>query len=462
MSILGSIKHLSALITSKQLTSIEITENALQRATSHSGEGGRTFTKIYKDSSLAAAEIADQIPKSGLDVNPLRGLPVSVKDLFDIRNETTLAGSRVLSNTKVASEDATVVKRLRASGAVLIGKTNMTEFAYSGLGLNPHFGTPLNPYDRSNRRIPGGSSSGAAISVTDGMAVAAIGTDTGGSVRIPAALCGLTGFKPTACRIPTDGVIPLSTSLDSVGSIAPTVDCCAQIDAVLTGSSAPVLGGRSVANLRFGYLDGYVLEGLDRWVAYYFDAALSALSQAGASIEKVNFLALSQIADCNSNGGFAAAESYAWHRRYIDASIDQYDPRVSSRILRGKQISAADYIDLLKERSRIKALANLAFGEFDVWLLPTVPRIAPLLEPLESSDELYTEINFAMLRNPSVFNFLDWCALSIPCHQPGEAPVGLMIAARHGMDQELLSVGSAIERVMAEAGCAVVGMNSSC
>jgi aspartyl-tRNA(Asn)/glutamyl-tRNA(Gln) amidotransferase subunit A len=332
----------------------------------------------------------------------------------------------------------------------------MTEFAYSGLGINPHYGTPRNPYDRINGRIPGGSSSGAAISVTDGMAAAAIGTDTGGSLRIPAALCGLTAFKPTASRVSREGVLPLSISLDSVGPIAPTVACCARIDAVLSGDLDSSLAPGDVTQLRLGILQGYVLEGLDADVARRFESALSILSTAGANLKEVHFSALDEIPGCYANGGIQAFEAYEWHRQLIAKHGELYDPRVLVRILRGKEISQAQYLELMSVRRRIISEAEHAFSDVDAWLLPTVPRIAPLIFDLVSDDAAYFQANAAMLRNTSIFNFLDGCALSIPCHLPGEAPVGLMLAALGGQDHNLLRVGAAIEAALANAGCAIV------
>jgi aspartyl-tRNA(Asn)/glutamyl-tRNA(Gln) amidotransferase subunit A len=331
----------------------------------------------------------------------------------------------------------------------------MTEFAFSGLGINPHYGTPRNPYDRVNGRIPGGSSSGAAVSVSDGMAAAAIGTDTGGSLRIPAALCGLTAFKPTARRVSTRGVLPLSKSFDSVGPLAPTVACCARIDAVLSGDPFGPLVPSALQGLRLGVLQGYVLNDLDNDVARRFDAALSILSAAGATVTESRFDTLEEIPGCYANGGIPAFESYDWHRQLISKHREMYDPRVLVRILRGKEISPPEYMDLLDRRQKIISEAERAFTSVDVWLLPTVPRIAPRIAGLVADDAAYVQANATMLRNPNVFNFLDGCALSIPCHLPGEAPVGLMVAAPGGHDHTLLSIGAAIETALATAGCAI-------
>lgn len=430
-------------LRSGAVTSRTLVEACLARIADPNGEGARTVTRV-SDTALQQADAADALLRSSnVADKPLLGLPISVKDLFDIAGEVTTAGSVVLADAPPAMQDSIIVSRLRAAGAVIIGRTNMTEFAYSGLGLNPHYGTPANPWNREERRIPGGSSSGAAISVTDGMAAAAIGTDTGGSVRIPAALCGLTGFKPTASRIPMDGTLPLARSLDSIGPIAATVDCCARLDAVLSDETyAPQ---PPLTSLKLGVLQGYVLEHLDEPTAYAFQNALLALQDAGFSTEAVEFPALARIPFSNQT---AAAEAYTWHRRLLETSSHKYDPHVSARILHGAGMLAADFLDLMQARREIIADAAQVFAGYDAILLPTSPIVAPKIADLEHDDTAYFNANGLVLRNTSIFNFLDGCGLSVPCHKEGEAPVGLMIASTHGNDAHLLRVGSAIETAL--------------
>src|SRR5579864_6340073 len=247
-----TVMSLAAELKDGRTTSRELIEQALARIADPAGEGARTFIKVYADSARAAADAQDVLRKAGYVASPLAGLPVSIKDLFDVAGEVTLAASKALDDRPPAVQDAPVVARLRAAGAVLIGRTNMTEFAFSGVGINPHFGTPGNPYDR--RLIPGGSSSGAAVSVGDGAAIVAIGSDTGGSVRIPAALCGIVGFKPTKRRIPTDGAFPLSYTLDSIGPLAPSVAACAIADAVMAGEAPSAPAPWPALGLRLGVL----------------------------------------------------------------------------------------------------------------------------------------------------------------------------------------------------------------
>jgi aspartyl-tRNA(Asn)/glutamyl-tRNA(Gln) amidotransferase subunit A len=449
-----SLRAYHDALDSGRASSRQLVEDCIWAALNTAGEGPRTFTRVFESSARVAAEAADYLP-----VTPelsLRGIPVSIKDLFDVEGQATCAGSVVLADAPAATRDAAVVSRLKDAGAVIVGRTNMTEFAFSGLGLNPHYGTPRTPYARGEGRIAGGSSSGAAVSVSDGMAVAAIGSDTGGSIRIPAALCGLTGFKPTARRVPMEGVLPLSHSLDSIGPIAPTVECCALIDEVLSGEKHALVAA-DAKGIRLRILQGYVLDGLERHVADSFEAALTALSNAGVHVSEVTFDALDQIPKSYRNGGLASAESYIWHRELVERRGKEYDPRVLTRIMRGRDISESEYVELQKERRSVIAAAEVAFSQVDAWIMPTVPRIAPKVSELEASDEVYFDANGAMLRNPSVINFLDGCALSMPCHKPGEAPVGLMLAMRGGADTRLLQIALSVEDVLAKAGFAIHG-----
>ena len=422
---------LAAELASRKTTSQALVEDALMRIALASGEGARVFMRAH-----------------GIVPSPLAGIPVSVKDLFDVAGDITRAGSKALADAAPAAADATAIRRLRQAGAIIVGRTNMVEFAFSGLGLNPHYGTPKNPWDRATGRIPGGSSSGAAVSVSDGMAAMGLGTDTGGSVRIPAALCGLTGFKPTARRIPKDGTFPLSTTLDSIGPIAPSVACCALVDSILAGDAPQVPQALPLKGLRLGVVQDYVLEGLDGAVADAFGKALAKLSQAGASVTDVRFEALQRLPLLNQKGGLVVAEAYAIHRELIARCKADYDPRVATRILRGADMSAADYIDLLAQRAAMIAESARLAEPYDALLMPTVAMVAPAIAPLEADDQLYGKTNLAILRNPSVVNFLDACALSIPCHQPGQGPVGLMVVGQSGEDRRLLAVGLALESAL--------------
>lgn len=442
------IMKLADELAARKTSSQALVEDALTRIAAPSGEGTRVFLRTHRESALAEAKASDALRAHGIVPSPLAGIPVSVKDLFDVAGDITRAGSRVLADAAPAKSDATAVRRLRQAGAIIVGRTNMVEFAFSGLGLNPHYGTPKNPWDRATGRIPGGSSSGAAVSVTDGMAAMGLGTDTGGSVRIPAALCGLTGFKPTARRIPKDGTFPLSTTLDSIGPIARSVACCALVDSILAGEAPQLPPALPLAGLRLGVVQDYVLEGLDSTVAAAFAKALSRLSQAGARVSEMRFAALERLPQINQKGGLAVAEAYAVHRELIARREAEYDPRVATRTLRGADIGAADYIDILAQRAAMIAESARLASPYDALLMPTVIMVAPAIAPLQADDQLYGKTNLAMLRNPSVVNFLDGCALSIPCQEPDAAPVGLMVVGQRGEDRRLLAVGLALESAL--------------
>jgi aspartyl-tRNA(Asn)/glutamyl-tRNA(Gln) amidotransferase subunit A len=426
-------------------TSRALTEACLDRIADPAGEGGAAFTAVYADAARAMADAADALRQAGRAPR-YAGIPIGVKDLFDIAGETTRAGSRVLADAPPATATAPAVARMIAAGFVPIGRTNMTEFAYSGLGINPHYGTPRAPWDRAAGRIPGGSSSGAAVAVADGMAVAGLGTDTGGSCRIPAAFCGIVGYKPTARRVPLAGALPLSPSLDSIGPLAPSVACCAIIDAVLAGEAPVLPTPMPLAGLRLAVPEA-ALDGMDADVAAAFARALAVLSTAGATIRHVAFAAFGQIAEANALGGFAAAEAYAWHRKLLADKAPLYDARIRARIERGARQSAADYLDLLAARARIIAAFDAATSGFDALLLPTAPIVPPRIADLDAEAD-YNRLNLLILRNTAMTNFLDRCAISLPCHRPGEPPVGLMLMGETMGDSRLFAIAASVEAAL--------------
>jgi aspartyl-tRNA(Asn)/glutamyl-tRNA(Gln) amidotransferase subunit A len=441
-----TVLGLAADLAAGRTTSRELVERALARIADPAGEGARSFVKVYADRAREAADAQDRLRRAGYVASPLAGLPVSIKDLFDVAGEVSLAASKALDDAPPATSDCPVVARLRAAGAVLIGRTNMTEFAFSGIGINPHYGTPGNPHDRS--LIPGGSSSGAAVSVADEQAVVAIGSDTGGSVRIPAALCGLAGFKPTQYRIPRDGVVPLSTTLDSIGPLANSIACCAIADAVMAGDPAEPPAAMPVAGLRLLVPRSHVFEGLAPAVAAAFERACTALSREGARIVDRALPEIDEIPTINAAGGFAPIEAWAWHRNLIARRGGDYDPRVRGRIERAQSMSAVEFIELRDARAAlIKRMAPLTAG-FDAMLMPTVAITAPPVAAF-AEDSDYRRLNALILRNCSTINFLDRCAATVPIQHPEEAPVGLMIAGEHGGDRSLLAVARGIQEALA-------------
>jgi aspartyl-tRNA(Asn)/glutamyl-tRNA(Gln) amidotransferase subunit A len=425
----------------------QLVEECLARIADPAGEGQRTFIHVDKDAALAAADAMDRLRKAKAAPSPFAGIPVSIKDLFDIKGQVTRAGSRALDDSTPAEADAPVVARLRRAGFIVIGRTNMTEFAYSGIGINPHYGTPKSAWNRSVGHVPGGSSSGAAVSIADGMAYGALGTDTGGSCRIPAAFNGIVGFKPTQARVPLEGGVPLSFSLDSFGPLARSVACCASLDAVLADEPAPPLQPRPVKGMRLAVPTTIALDDLDVAVAKNFERALEALSRAGALIERIEVPEFHDVGVMNSKGGFAASESYAWHRYLLASKGDVYDPRVSVRIQRGEAMSAADYIDLVNMRRSFIARTGKRIAPYDALVLPTTANTPPKIADL-ADDKAFTTQNLRALRNCTLINTLDGCAISLPAHREGEVPVGLMLAAAGGSDRRIFELAAGMENII--------------
>ncbi|MCK8785037.1 amidase [Roseomonas sp. NAR14] len=444
-----SLAGAAAALAAGRATAASLVEDALARIADPARQGGTAFLAVDAEGARAAARAMDALRAAGAAPSPWAGIPISVKDLFDVAGQRTRAGSVALDDAPPAAATAPAVLRVQRAGFVVLGRTNMVEFAFSGLGVNPHHGTPLSPWDRATGRLPGGSSSGAAVAVAEGMGLGALGTDTGGSCRIPAALCGIVGFKPTAARVPQQGVLPLSPTLDSVGPLANTVGCCAVLDALLAGADAPVPPDAGpVAGLRLGVPRHFFLDGLDAPVAAAFERALERLAAAGAHLHDLPLPEVEEIAAVNAAGGFTAAEAWSWHRGLIGRAGDRYDPAILGRIRRGEAMSAADYIALLRERARITAAVATRTGAFDAVLMPTCPLVPPPLAAVATPSE-YNRINLLLLRNTAVANFLDRCAISLPCHAPGEAPAGLMLMGERMGDARLLTVAAAVESALA-------------
>jgi aspartyl-tRNA(Asn)/glutamyl-tRNA(Gln) amidotransferase subunit A len=441
------IDELAQALAEGTTTSRTLIEDSLAKIADPDGEGKRAFIKVHADQARAMADAADKVRAHGRAPTRYAGIPIALKDLFDIAGEPTPAGSAILSDAPPAAANAPVVARMLAAGFIPVGRVNMTEFAFSGLGINPHYGTPASPWDRASRRIPGGSSSGTAVAVADGMAAAGLGTDTGGSCRIPAAFCGIAGYKPTARRVPITGVLPLAPSLDSVGPLAPSVACCAEIDAILAGEPPAAPVPARLNGLRLAVPDNMVLDNMDDTVAAAFDKALSTLSAAGARIEKIRFADFAELPAVNAKGGFAAAEGYAWHRHLLATRGAGYDPRIRVRIMRGEQMGAADYIDAVNARARLIASFDRATAPYDCVLMPSVPIVAPRIAELDD-ERIYNSVNMLILRNTALGNFFDRCAISLPCHRAGEAPVGLMLMGETMGDARLFGIAAAVEAAL--------------
>ncbi len=429
-----------------QPSSRDRVEQALARIANPAGEGKRACLTVYADAARASADAADARVKSGKPLGPLDGVIVSIKDLYDVEGEVTRAGSRVLvEEGLVATADAPVVKRLRMAGAVIIAKTNMSEFAFSGVGANPHFGTPGNPTDRA--RVPGGSTSGGAVAVADGMCEIAIGTDTGGSTRIPAALCGIVGWKPSKQRVLTVGAFPLSYTLDSIGPMAKTVAECALADAVMAGEVAPKLEPAFLGGLRFGTLQGMPFEGIDELVSSGWFAAIARMGRAGVRFSDETITLIDDMMQVNAKGGFSPAESYSIHRERLRRDGAGVDPNVRARIERGSTMMAADYIDMVQARRRLVQAMDARLSTLDALIMPTTAIVAPLLSEVATPEE-FGRKNAMLLRNTAPINFFDLCAISLPLPRQNGLAAGLMLVGRNGRDRRLFNIAASVERCL--------------
>ena len=421
-------------------------EAALARIADPAGEGARVFLTVHADTARVAADAADTRAKAGASRGPLDGAIVSLKDLFDVAGEPTRAASKVLANAPPATADAPVVQRLRQAGAVIVGKTNMSEFAFSGVGSNPHYGTPGNPADRA--RVPGGSSSGAGVAVADGMCEIAIGTDTGGSTRIPAALCGVVGFKPTKSRVPTDGAFPLSPTLDSIGPIARTVTDCAKADAILAGEAPWTIEPATLNGLRLGIPQGLPLLDLDPTVSARFAAALKLLGAQGVRLSDEAFPAFDDMARVNATAPLVSVEAWRIHRARLATHGADYDPFVRARMEGGAAVTDEGHAAMLRERAALAQAMDARLAGLDALVLPTTPIVAPTQAEVSTPDG-FAARNRLVLRNTAIANFFDLCAISLPQPREGGLPTGLMLVARHGHDRRLFQMAAAVEALSA-------------
>ncbi len=419
-------------------------EQALARIADPKGEGSRACLTLYTETARATADAADARARAGISLGPLDGAIVTIKDLFDVAGEPTRAGSKVLAEeAKPAGSDAPAVRRLRAAGAVIVAKTNMTEFAFSALGLNPHFGTPGNPADRA--RVPGGSSSGGAVAVADGMCEIAIGSDTGGSTRIPPALCGIVGYKPSKQRVPTDGAFPLSFTLDSVGPMARSVSQCALADAVMAGEDPVALPPAALSGIRLGIARGFPVADLDATVSARWNEALSTLDKSGARMSEETISLLDDMARIIGKIWLPQPEALSIHRDRLARRGQDIDPMVRARIERAATMTASDYVSVIQERNRLVHAMDERLADLDGLIMPATPIVAPLMADV-ATPEGFAANNSALLRNTAIANFFDLCAITLPLPRRDGLPVGLMIVARNGEDRRLFRIAAALEQ----------------
>jgi len=447
-----TIAQLAKMLGSGEISSTNLIEKALELSEDTAGEGARIFISLHKDVARKQASEVDKRRKSGKATSPLAGIPFSAKDLFDIAGQVTTAGSKVLTDAPAASHTATVIKRLEDAGMINIGRTNMTEFAYSGLGLNPHYGTPKSIYDRSTGRCPGGSSSGSAVSIADEIVSATVGTDTGGSCRTPAAFNNIVGFKPSCGRMPSEGVYPLSVNLDAPGPFANSVECCFILDQVMAGvdvsSGIPELASTQPESITLTVPQSIVLEDLDPEVAKEFSHSLSVLSKAGVNIIERPAPLFDRIIERNAIAGIAQYDAYQLHKDLLATRGGEYDEFVHWRINSSRNITE----DMVQEswrlrRELIEEATKIISNPLHAFAFPTVAIIPPKIADVQEM-EAFKATNFRALRNTSTFNFLDGCSISLPSTPPGKAPVGFMLSMMHGRDHDLLSIASRVESIL--------------
>ena len=418
----------------------EAVEKALRRADQPAAKA--VFTHRADSRARAEAAAADASPRRP----PFWGVPTCIKDNVDVAGEVTTAGSKVLARNPPAAEDAPVAARLRRAGFINLGRTNMTEFAFAAIGVNPHYGTPRNPAF-SDDRIPGGSSSGAAVSVALDIVPAAIGSDTGGSVRIPAALCGVTGFKPTFGTITNQGTYPLASSVDTIGVLARGVaDCAAMFDVIRDRPGHP-RGTPSLKGLRLALIENYVRKTLDEAVAHAFDAAVARLAEAGAEIEPMTLPEFDEIPELHKNGTMVMAEAYRFLKDVVRGREAECDPRIVARILAGEKMAPETYGIIMRRRAELQASIAQRLAGVAAYLMPTVAITAPTLAAVAELDA-YLAINALILRNATVVNFMGHCAISLPCHAAGAAPVGLSVTMTGGKDDALLATAQVVEQAL--------------
>jgi len=442
-----TLSTIAAQLAAGKLTARDHVESCL--AAIDSEDGTRAFITVNADSARAEADHIDRLRAGGATLPAFAGVTLSVKDLFDIAGDVTRAGSRVLGDAAPAARDATIVARLRAAGFIIIGRTNMTEFAYSGLGMNPHYGNPRSPYgrDQGDGYIAGGSSSGSAVSIADRMAAATIGTDTGGSTRAPAAFCGIVGMKPTAGRMPSAGVYPLSTSFDAAGPMAASAQCCAILDDLMTGGDGKAESDFPLAGLRLAVPRGYLFDDLDPQVTSAFEAAIGRLSSAGAQLSDIRLDIIEELRPANRAKSIVSAEAHEIHRQMMAARGDEYDPYVAARLAGGGDISAADFIAMCRERTQTCAAVQAVTRPFDAVVLPTTPTIPIPIDDLKGIDTLM-KASARVLRNTALSNYLDRPTITLPCHPPASAPVGLSLMGSRHHDRRLLAIAACVEPIV--------------
>jgi aspartyl-tRNA(Asn)/glutamyl-tRNA(Gln) amidotransferase subunit A len=441
-----SVAQLSVLIQGGALDPVALAEETLDSIRSYRDQS--LFVSLTPERAKAEAEASSRRLKEGRSLGVLDGIPIAWKDLFDLEGLVTTAGSKVLAREPAAAADAAIVANLKAAGMVAIGRTNMSEFAFSGLGLNPHYGTPENPHSTDVPRITGGSSSGAGAVVAAGLVPVAMGTDTGGSIRIPAAYNGTVGYKATRGRYSMQGVYPLSKSLDSLGPLCHTVQDAVWIDAAMCGLTASFVTRGSLAGLSLVVPETVFFDDAEDGVVSAFEAAIGRLGKAGAKIRRQAFPLFTELFDLMArHGPLVTAEAYALHYHRVNGpDAAEMDRRVVFRSKLGDKTSMPAYVEILDARQRMIAAMEKTIASGEILVSPTLPLVAPPIAPLAADDDLFVRTNARTLRNTLIGNFFDWCGVSIPCGT-GDAgmPVGLLLSGLPNTDEHLLGAALAAE-----------------
>ena len=427
-----------------------VTAEALAAADRSDG----VFTRINHDVLDQAVRI-DRARANREPLPVLAGVPITLKDLFNVQGQQTLAGSTVLKDeAAVEKTDAVVVGHLRNAGALFIGRANMSEFAFSGMGLNPHYGNPKSIWERATGRLPGGSSSGSAVSVAEGIVAATIGSDTAGSCRVPAAFNGIVGVKPTYGRLSLRGVYPLSKTSDAPGPLANDLDGCFILDHVMMGrlkhgEPLPSLPHREPETLRLLVPESIVMEGLDEQVAAAFERVIKWLEDGGVTVDHRPLRTLDGCVDMFRNRAVAVFEAWQDHHERLRRRGDEYDPFVRRRMSAGQNFDADARRACYREKAALAADCHRQMREtgVDALVYPTVQCIPPAISETDDPEQM-PAVNMKCLRNTATVNFFDGCAITLPCHTPGEAPVGLMLAASHGDDQNLYALAATVEQLL--------------
>jgi aspartyl-tRNA(Asn)/glutamyl-tRNA(Gln) amidotransferase subunit A len=455
------LTDLSELLHRGEVSPVELTEQALDRIAEHD-ERHHAFVSVTRNRALGEAAQAERALARGESLGPLHGIPYAAKDLFDVAGEATGAGTHLLDG-HVAAEDATVVRKLRDAGMVLIGKTHTVQFAYGGVGINHDTGTPHNPWRSDVPHVPGGSSSGSAVAVSAGLVPLALGTDTSGSVRVPASLCGITGLKTTVGRVSRSGVYPLSRTLDSVGPLARSAADCALVYEAMQGADGgdhATFGqqrhdvttaiGRGVAGMRLAFIDSMFFDGADAAVIDAVRATGVVFADLGAEVMSIEAPEIEQVmggAHAPHRTRTVAAEGCAVNRRFLDESFDELDPVVARRMRPGFELSAVDFLEAFDAWRRLRDSFAERTAGIDAFLVPSTMLVSRPVTDVDATPETYARFNTEYLRNTSIGNRLEWCGLSVPCGFTGDGlPIGLTVHAPAMHEHVVLRVGHAFQQ----------------